>query len=63
MLWPETIAISLIGKPTHTVVIMLTSNAFNIYIGIALRYKQSQLPHFFVKKCTTMDRDEECSIC
>ena len=43
MLWAETIAINLIGKPTHTVVIMLTGNAFNIYIGIALRYKQSQL--------------------
>ena len=43
MLWAETIAISLIGKPMHTVVTMLTGNAFNIYIGIALRYKQSQL--------------------
>ena len=43
MLWAETIAINLICKPMYTVVMMLTGNTFNIYIGIALRYKQSQL--------------------
>ena len=34
MLWAEIIAISLTGKPMHTVVTMLTGNAYTYILGL-----------------------------